>query len=220
MPLSLSVLASGSKANAILLSDGATRILIDSGLGIRTMTSALLSANTRLDQLTAILLTHEHTDHVRGLAKLLERTKVQLYASEGTLNAVDWMVPNRIRKTVMNGNTVEIGGFAVRAIAVPHDAAEPLAYHFEHGAHRLTHATDLGEVPAPLAQALAHSTCAVFESNHDVAMLQNGSYPPLLKQRIRSSRGHLSNDQSAAALAKCRGNGLRTVVARPHFRRE
>lgn len=212
MALHLSVLASGSKANAILLSDGSTRILVDSGLGIRNMTAALLAANTRLDQLTAILLTHEHTDHVRGLAKLLERTKVGLFASRGTLDCVDWMVPNRVRKTVMNGETVEIGGFAVRAFAIPHDAAEPLAYHVETGLHRVIFATDLGEVPVPLARALSQATCAVFESNHDLDMLLNGSYPPILKQRIRSSRGHLSNDQSAAALAASAGHGLRTVV--------
>lgn len=210
--MQLFVLASGSKANAVLLSNGTHRILIDAGLGIRSMTAALGAISVRFDQISAVLLTHDHTDHVRGLMKLLEKSRAPLYASAGTLNAVDWMVPARIHTAALNGQAVEIGTFAVRGIPVPHDAAGPLAYHLESGPHRITLATDLGEVPADLADALRHSTCAVFESNHDVDMLRAGSYPEILKRRILSGTGHLSNVQSAEALAQCRGNGLRHAV--------
>jgi phosphoribosyl 1,2-cyclic phosphodiesterase len=210
--LQLFVLASGSKANAMLLCNGSHRLLIDAGLGVRSMTTALGSVSVRFDQISAVLLTHDHTDHVRGLSKLLEKSRAPLYASANTLDAVDWLVPARIRTVPLNGEAVEIGAFAVRGISVPHDAAGPLAYHFETGSQRVTLATDLGEVPPELAAALAHSQSIVLESNHDVEMLRTGAYPEILKRRILSNMGHLSNAQTAAALAECRGNGLRTVV--------
>lgn len=212
MSLSLYVLASGSKANAFLFYDGTHRILVDAGLGIRSMTAALGSISVRFDQISAVFITHDHTDHVRGLNKLLEKSKAALYASAGTLEAVDHMIPARIRTTALNGEAVVIGEFGVRGIPVPHDAAGPLAYHLETATQRVTVATDLGEVPRELANALAHSTAAVLESNHDVQMLKNGPYPDILKFRILSSTGHLSNVQTAAALTACRGNGLRHVV--------
>jgi phosphoribosyl 1,2-cyclic phosphodiesterase len=206
------VLASGSKANAILICEDKTKILIDAGLGIRNMMAALAEIQVRITDLSAILITHEHTDHVRGLAKLLERTKMPLYASAETLEAVDYMVPARVRTTAMNDEMVEIGPFAVQGIPVPHDASGPRAYHLQMGTHRITLATDLGEVPPALAAVLAHSNTLIFESNHDEQMLRDGSYPEFLKERIRSKFGHLSNRQSAEALAECKGNGLRTVV--------
>jgi phosphoribosyl 1,2-cyclic phosphodiesterase len=212
VPVSLSVLASGSKANAILLCEDKTKILIDAGLGIRNMVAALGAISVRLSDLSALLITHEHTDHVRGLATLLARTKMPVYASEGTLRAVDSLLPARTRAVAMNGETVEIGSFAVHSIPVPHDASGPLAYHLQTGSHRITLATDLGEVPAALLEVLRHSTTLIFESNHDEKMLREGSYPAYLKTRILSKHGHLSNRQSAEALSGCRGNGLKTVV--------
>jgi phosphoribosyl 1,2-cyclic phosphodiesterase len=210
--VSISVLASGSKANAILICEDKTKILIDAGLGIRNMTAALNEVRVRPTEISALLITHEHTDHVRGLAKLLERGHMPVYASAETLDAVDFMLPARIRTTAMNGDSVEIGAFAVHGIPVPHDASGPMAYHLQTGAHRITLATDLGEVPPELSEVLAHSTALIFESNHDEKMLREGSYPDFLKARILSSYGHLSNRQSAEALSECKGNGLRVVV--------
>ena len=212
MSITLSVLASGSKANAVLISEGKFRILIDAGLGIRMMTASLNEIGVRVSDLSAILITHEHTDHVRGLAKLLDRARTPLYASAETLEAVDYIIPARVRTTAMDGDAVELGPFAVQGIPVPHDAAGPLAYHLQIGAHRITVATDLGEVPSALSKALAQSTTLVFESNHDEKMLRGGSYPEFLKDRILSEFGHLSNRQCAEALSECQGNGLKTVV--------
>jgi phosphoribosyl 1,2-cyclic phosphodiesterase len=210
--LQVFILASGSKANAVLLCEGSTRVLIDAGLGIRSLTAALGEAGLRPDQISAVLLTHEHTDHVRGLDSLLSRTHAPLYATAGTLRVVDFMVPARVKVTVMDHGTCEIGPFMVRAVPVPHDAAEPCGYCIETDGHRLTFATDLGEVPEELAHALAHSTFAMLESNHDVRMLRYGSYPEFLKERILSPVGHLSNAQAARALKAAAGNGLQTVV--------
>jgi phosphoribosyl 1,2-cyclic phosphodiesterase len=210
--LRLAILSSGSKANSIFLKCADTRILIDAGLGIRNLIFALETLHERVDRLDAIFITHEHTDHVRGLARLLPKCRATLYASAGTLTCLDTMIPTRIKTVSMGHDEFEVGPLAVRAIPIPHDAAEPLAYTFLSGTTRVTIATDLGEVPRDVATALEHSTIAVFESNHDVEMLRVGSYPEDLKRRILSRHGHLSNEQSAAALAACRGNGLEHVV--------
>jgi phosphoribosyl 1,2-cyclic phosphodiesterase len=212
MPLQLFILASGSRANAMLISDGSHRIMVDCGLGVRSMGQALSNAGTRPDQLSGVFLTHEHTDHVRGLASLLARTHTPVFASAGTLNAVEYMVPARCPMTAMNHAAVDAGGFTVRALTVPHDAAEPVAYHIEIGSHRITVATDLGEVPPELEQAIKASHCVVLESNHDEQMLLSGSYPDILKQRIRSATGHLSNHQTAETLQHCLHDDLRTVI--------
>jgi len=210
--LQVFILASGSKANAVLLCEGNTRILIDAGLGIRSLTQALGTAALRINQLSAVLLTHEHSDHVRGLGSLLGHTGLPVYATAGTLGAVDGVIPVRSKVTAMDHKTREIGPFAVRAIPVPHDASEPCGFCVQTESHQLTFATDLGEVPAQLADALLHSSFAMLESNHDARMLRCGSYPEFLKERIRSPFGHLSNTQTAAALKTAKGNGLQTVV--------
>jgi len=212
LSLQLFILASGSRANAICLKAERQTILIDAGLGVRSMLPALAYVGVRPEELSAVLLTHEHTDHVRGLTSLLARTRAAVYASPGTLDRVDYMMPQRTTTVPLRRDAIEIGDFSVTPIAVPHDAVEPLAYHITADGHRITIATDLGEVPPDLQTALAHSTIAVFESNHDEEMLRAGSYPELLKERIASRLGHLSNRQSAAALAECKGNGLRAVA--------
>ena len=212
MSLRVCVLASGSKANALFLRSGETRVLVDVGLGIRGLTAAFHTIREPLHELDAIFITHEHTDHVRGLMKLLEKFRIPIYASEGTLRCVDRVIPAKCATTAMLRDEVEVGAFAVKPMAIPHDAAEPLAYSFLVGTQRVTVATDLGEVPRAVAGALAHSTVAVFESNHDVELLLAGSYPDFLKERILSKTGHLSNKQSAAALKLTRGNGLEHVV--------
>lgn len=212
MSLRVCILASGSKANALFLRSGETRVLVDVGLGIRNLIAAFQTIREPLHELDAIFITHEHTDHVRGLMKLLEKFRIPVFASAGTLRCVDRMIPAKCPTTALLRDEVEIGAFAVKPLAIPHDAAEPLAYSFLVGTQRVTVATDLGEVPRAVASALAHSTVAVFESNHDVDLLMSGSYPEFLKERILSRTGHLSNRQTAAALKHTRGNGLEHVV--------
>lgn len=212
MNFSLSILASGSHGNALLLNSGSTKILIDCGLGVRTLTPLLQSVGVNIKDLTAILITHEHGDHTRGLERVLNHTRATLFASEGTLACLDHVLPARTAVHVVNHEPFEIGDVVVRGIPVPHDACEPVGYHLTLNQHRMTVATDLGEVTPDLADALLNSTIAVLESNHDEVMLRNGSYPELLKQRIRSSLGHLSNRQCAEALNDCRDRELRTVV--------
>lgn len=212
MSFSLSILASGSRGNAVLVNAGETKILIDCGLGVRTLAPLLQSVGVHLKDLSAILITHEHGDHTRGLERVLNHTRAALYATDGTLTAIERVIPSRTAVHIVAQDMFEVGAATVRAIPVPHDANEPVGYHITLGRHRLTLATDLGEVTPAVAAALADSTVAVFESNHDEAMLRNGSYPEMLKQRIRSKFGHLSNRQCAEALRACRDTELSTVV--------
>jgi phosphoribosyl 1,2-cyclic phosphodiesterase len=212
MSLHLYIIASGSKGNALFLQQGNTRILIDCGIGIRALTHTLDTIGVRPSRLDAVLITHEHSDHIRGLGLLLKKTEIPVYASAGTLARMSEVIPRGFPTVSMNGTAKMIGEFTVNSIQIPHDAAEPVAYHLTAGGHRITVATDLGEVPKSLTPILASSTCLVLESNHDVHMLESGSYPDYLKERIRSRYGHLSNGQTAHALKPLRENGLRHVV--------
>ncbi|MCC6476371.1 MBL fold metallo-hydrolase [bacterium] len=208
----LSVLASGSKANSILLREGDTRILVDAGLGIRAMLLALQQIGERPDLIDAIFLTHEHSDHTRGLGRLLNKAPIPVYATHGTLDAISPGFARKQKAFPMNGEAVDIGPFTVSAIGVSHDAAEPAAFHIQTESDVVTIATDLGEVSRELSQAFRDSTIAVIESNHDEELLRTGPYPEVLKVRIASSTGHLSNHQTAQVLHRCRNRNLKHVV--------
>ncbi len=212
MSLRICVLASGSKANAVFLRSDETRILVDVGLGIRALPRVLQAIHERMEDISAVFITHEHTDHTRGLGRFLERSRAAVFASAGTLGCVDPVIPARCRTHALNGEASEFGPFVVRAIPVPHDAAEPVAFELLVAGQRIVVATDLGEVPAALQSAIAHASVAVLESNHDEELLRTGSYPELLKERIASETGHLSNRQTATALAACMGNGLTHAI--------
>lgn len=208
----LAVLASGSKANALLLREGNTRILIDAGLGIRGLMFAMQQIGENVMNVNAVFITHEHTDHTRGLNSLLKKSGAPVYATAGTLTALSPGFMRAQRAFPMNGSAVDVGPFNVRALPILHDAAEPVAYQIHCGSEVVTVATDLGEVPAELHQAFSESTVAVIESNHDEEMLRTGPYPELLKIRIAGSTGHLSNRQTADVLRDCTNRTMKHVV--------
>ncbi len=208
----LSILASGSKANALLLRDNDTRILVDAGLGIRALMFALQELGEKPENINAVFITHEHTDHTRGLDSLLRKTQIPVYATAGTLNALSPGFMRKQKAFPMNGVAVDVGPFTARAISISHDAAEPVAYQIHCGNQVITVATDLGEVSPELHQAFTESTVAVIESNHDEELLRSGPYPELLKVRIAGKRGHLSNRQTANVLRDCCNKNLKHVV--------
>ncbi len=208
----LSILASGSKANALLLREGETRILIDAGLGIRGLIFALQQIGEQPQNINAVFITHEHTDHTRGLDSLLKKAPIPVYAAAGTLKALSPGFMRMQKAFPINGHSVDIGPFNVRAFPILHDAAEPVAYQIHVGNEVVTVATDLGEVPESLHQAFTESTVAVIESNHDEEMLRTGPYPELLKIRIAGNTGHLSNRQTANVLRDCTNKNMKHVV--------
>lgn len=200
----VSVLASGSLANSLFIRHGDSRILIDAGLGVRSLLFALQELGEQPANLSAIFITHEHSDHTKGLNSLLKKTQAPVYATAGTLGAISPGFMRRQKAFPINGSLVDVGPFTVRAIHVSHDAAEPAAYQIHCGHEVVTVATDLGEVSPDLHSAFCESTIAVIESNHDEELLRTGPYPELLKQRIASNTGHLSNRQTSAVLRECK----------------
>lgn len=208
----MATLASGSRGNAAVLSDGRTNILIDAGVSCRRISDGLAGFGIQLCDISAVLITHEHTDHVAGLEILSKRVPdIPVYLTGGTATALE---QRRIGacadfRIIRAGEGFEVGEFGIMPLATPHDAAESVAYSFEAHSRRALYATDLGVVPPEVKAAALESECVFLESNHDVYELLRGSYPEMLKQRILSRRGHLSNDDCADLVSEAARSGTR-----------
>ena len=206
-------LGSGSSGNALLLESGAHRILIDCGFGPRAIVTRLNAIGISPESISALVLTHEHIDHAHGAERAQKKFRWPVYASAGTLGALREIEP-RWRHPVSGGSTTALDGFALEAIAVPHDASGPLAFVVtaQGSGARVGVAHDLGAVPDALVRAFARCDALCLEANHDVEMLRNGPYPRALQERIQGGRGHISNATSATLAATLAGPSLRSVT--------
>ena len=211
-------LASGSKANCILVDYGNTTILIDDGL------SSVKELNRRLEEvglycdISGVLITHEHIDHVKGLPSLALHTDIPVFMHPETYCAVasKYNINYCPRNNYESG--FDIGEIGVQPFRTSHDAAYPLGYTLYCGDDVITLLTDSGYVSEGMSRRLLSSTVVLIESNHDDTMLRNGPYPPMLKQRILSRNGHLSNAACADALKKiCERNASLQKVALMHL---
>ncbi len=195
----VSILASGSTGNITLLETGRTRLLIDAGLGKRETLARLEAIGIGLDALDGILISHEHTDHCNGLPQVLGMWKAPLYVTEPTLDAMRRILPDTLGKrlnrveTIQAGQRFTIGDIEVHAFAIPHDAADPIGFTFRTNGTKVGLVTDLGYMPELVKQHLREADCLILESNHDLDMLKVGPYPWVVKQRVLSRTGHLSN---------------------------
>lgn len=212
-PIRHTVLASGSRGNALHLEAGGVRLLVDDGLTARETEARLSGAGLDPARLDAILVTHEHSDHVRGIGVLSRRYHLPVYiaakayAALGSQDA-DW---HEVRP-LTPGLAFDLGGLRVKPLAVSHDAAEPVGYRFEAEGRAWACVTDLGYAPDSLLAELGDLDLLHVESNHDSKLLKLGSYPGYLKHRIASNRGHLSNRQCADVLARLAGERLTYVI--------
>jgi len=207
------VLGSGSSGNATLVEAGATRVLIDAGLGPRTLAERLQSAGVDPTSLAAVLLTHEHGDHARGAAAFSAKWGVPLCGTRGTYAAAGFGVQEIAGYEVFEAGSVRtFGALTVSAVRVPHDAAEPLAFVVAAGGAALGHATDLGHLGSGVVESLAGCDAVLVESNYDPDMLRDGSYPWSLKERILGPHGHLSNGDVGRYLGAGLGTACRTLV--------
>ncbi len=214
--LRVTVLGSGSRGNSVLLESQDTTVLIDAGFNPRALAKRLALAGKQPEDIQALLLTHEHTDHACGAAAACKRWSWPLHATAGTLsNLPDVATLANVALFAAPLNTAfNIGDLSVLATPVPHDASEAAALIItdNRSGCRVAIATDLGHVPETLPRYFERLDVLVVESNHDEEMLANGPYPWMLKRRVGGSLGHLSNRQAAAFIAQCAHKGLKSVV--------
>jgi phosphoribosyl 1,2-cyclic phosphodiesterase len=205
MAVSVSLLASGSRGNCALVASSSTRILVDAGLSGRETFKRLHSLGERPDQVSAILITHEHSDHVAGLQRLATKLKIPVFLTEGTHHAWNRAMRDEEGKLpelpkaehFSAGRSFRVGDIEVSPFTIPHDAVDPVGFTFQAEGIKIGFATDLGYMPASVRNHLRGSTVLVTESNHDLEMLRTGPYPWSVKQRVMSRVGHLSNDSLA-----------------------
>ena len=203
-------IASGSSGNCVYVGTETTHLLIDAGLSGKRTEAGLSYIFRNFDEtpkLSGILVTHEHSDHVSGVGILSRRYKLPVYASVNTWRfflrhgTIGEVAPD-LRKTIIPGETIEIGDMEITAFEVPHDASQPVGYRICGNGFKAAVATDMGYVTDTVRNLLRDVNVMLIECNHDVEMLQNGRYPKALKERVAGSRGHLSNVAAGALLAE------------------
>jgi len=207
------VLGSGSKGNATYLKSGETRILIDAGMSGIELQRRLSTIGVELSEIDAILVTHEHNDHVHGVGVLSRRVKIPVHANSATFSAASKTVRKLFSyKEFETGVSFQIRNLEIHPFTISHDAQDPVGFRISDGRVSFGYCTDTGKVSQLIRHRLASCKGLVLESNHDVEMLQNGTYPPYLKQRIRSSQGHLDNEVAASFLKELLHEKLEHVV--------
>lgn len=209
-------LASGSDGNCILVRAGASAILIDAGISARAVRAGLADSGLMEDSVRAVLVTHEHSDHTRGLRAVARRLKSPVIATEGTLARVS-LHPDAETVSLACGEQVRVAGFSVRSFPVSHDAADPVGYLIEYAGKRLGYATDTGYALPELREHLRGVDLAIVEANHDVDRLVAGPYPAHLKKRILGDSGHLSNAGAGELAAELLSHRPETEIWLAHL---
>ncbi len=216
MKLEFCSLSSGSSGNSTYVAAGNTRLLIDAGLSGKAISGALESIGVLPESLSAILVTHEHIDHIKGVGILSRKYRVPVYANELTWEKMARTVgeiPIGLRRVFETENDFYVDDLGVRPIAITHDTVEPVAFRVFAGGRSVAVATDMGAVPKRVIKQLAGVDLLLMESNHDIDMLkQNPRYSETLKRRILGTRGHLSNDSCAIALMELYESGVKHVL--------
>lgn len=211
--MKIATFASGSSGNCTLVSAGSTHILIDAGISMKRIRTALAGFGLALGDLSGILITHSHSDHISGLAMLVKHTKLSIYAPHivaGALCRAVAGVENCITEIVV-GEPFALGQAVVTAFHTSHDTEQSVGYIIEADC-RFGFCTDTGCVTEDMLRMLCASDAVLLEANHDVDMLRNGPYPFYLKKRILSDRGHLSNEDCGELAVRLARSGARAVI--------
>ena len=212
-----SVLASGSKGNCILIRSENTMLLLDAGLSGTRISGLLKSIDIDENKITALLISHEHNDHIRGAGIICRKLSIPLYSTELTYSACRKKIgklPKGV-KFFQNGDTIKIGDIEIKAFQSSHDVVDGSNFVFKKtgdNERKLAVATDIGYSSNLMIINLRESTTIILESNHDIKMLLEGPYPWFLKQRIKSRQGHLSNEQAVGVIIKVIHPGLENLV--------
>jgi phosphoribosyl 1,2-cyclic phosphodiesterase len=214
MTMRFASLGSGSEGNALLVAAGQTLVLMDCGFGLKDTISRLAGLGVSPEQLSGIVVTHEHGDHIGGVARLARKFDLPVWLTHGTLRSQPKAFADIAQLNEVDPQqSFAIGGLEVIPYPVPHDAAEPVQFVFSDGARRLGVLTDTGCSTAHIEQTLSGCHALVLECNHDSDMLMNSAYPLSLKQRVGGRLGHLNNQEAAGILARLDVGSLQHLVA-------
>jgi len=205
------LLASGSSGNCIYLETNKTKLLVDAGLSGKEIKKRLAAIDVLPEDIQALVLTHEHIDHSRGAGVLSRQLGIPIFCSGETANAAKLGKVSQLRH-FEPGEGFAINGFYLQPFSVPHDAVDPVGFIIQNSRFKVGLATDMGQVTRLIAQRLMGVNLLILETNHDEQLLKEGSYPWSLKQRIRSSQGHLSNRQAASALQEWLDPSLKQIM--------
>lgn len=211
--MQICVLASGSSGNSLLVQEDQCALIIDAGFSSRTIQSRIRDAGLNPRLVAGIIVSHEHSDHVRGISALARDLKVPIYTNGPTLEGIKGLLKGKERIEVFeNGKPIHIGAFELYPFSVSHDALDPVGFTITDGKIKIGITTDLGYVSLLVLERLKGSRLIVLESNHDLDMLLSGPYSWPLKQRIMSRIGHLSNVEASETLASLATEGTEIAI--------
>ncbi|MBP1994638.1 MBL fold metallo-hydrolase [Paenibacillus eucommiae] len=205
MAVRFTVLSSGSTGNAMVVQSGEVNLLVDVGFSAKKMEQLMKERELAASEIDAILVTHEHSDHIKGLGAFARKYDLPIYANEKTweeLNRQIGVIAEENKHVMETGAVRDFGTLQVESFGISHDAAEPVGFCFHEGEHKLSLATDLGYMSSKVKEKIVDSDALVLETNHDVEMLRVGHYPWNIKRRILGDKGHLSNEAAGEALSE------------------
>lgn len=212
-PMRFSVLGSGSKGNCTLVEADGVCLLIDNGFSGKELFRRLSMIGVAPESISAVLLTHEHHDHIKGVGVLARRLNLQVYANSNTHRAAeDKLGLIKKRREFATGEVFCINGLQIHPFSVSHDTADPVGFVLGNGRHSLGYCTDTGKITKLLRHHLQGCQALILEANHDISMLKNGPYPLALQQRVLSSHGHLANDVALHLASELGAQELRLLV--------
>ncbi len=210
-------IASGSSGNCIYVGSDTTHLLVDVGISGKRTEAGLKELGLKMEDIDGIFITHEHSDHIAGLGVLARKYGTPLYATKGTIQAIQkttalGRIPEELFHPVRADEKIIIKDMVCNPMKISHDAAEPVAYRLQHGKQRVGIVTDLGTYNEYTVESLRGMDALLLEANHDIKMLQVGPYPYHLKQRILGDRGHLSNERAGQLLCSLIHDNLKAVM--------
>lgn len=211
--MKICVLGSGSKGNCTLVESGDTAILIDAGFSGVEIRRRLNSIGRSIEDIAAVLVTHEHNDHIRGAGILSRQARIPLYANSATYSATGKRLGKLFSRSEFGtGEPFQLNNLQIHPFSVSHDTADPVGFIISDGVSRVGYCTDTGKITTLIEHHLQECEALILESNHDPKMLREGPYPHYLQQRVRSNKGHLANEDAGQFLQKMERKKLKYVI--------
>ncbi len=212
-------LYSGSSGNCSYVESDNSKILIDCGVSCKKINEGLSSIGVNFEDIDAIMLTHEHSDHVKGLQVTCKKYNIPIYASEGTFKGIKQEIPDNSKNCFKVNEKFELGDLVIFPFSIPHDASDPCGFNIFYQGQKISIATDIGHITNDIMSKLEGSSFLLLESNYEPEMLKCSKYPYSLKRRILGPNGHLSNDDAGIAIGSLMKSGIDNIML-GHLSRE